>query len=347
MSEEKPSDPTPDPNKPDYHIRGFPKRLVRSQPIQPAPLIRRVDAQAMRIKALNQQRVKQARSLLAAIKMKSWDEFGSMTSVPLIPPYVDRPFNFDEALRLLAHIEVHGASVLGAIREQEKVQGDGSVMPVYHKLSHDIKFSDGSTLRPQQQKAFEAILELYLLWLKDPANAEYSGAILPLKPGKGKSYITAALIKYLQENKLLGSSPFARAWVLCPAGQVLMKTIDKFEQLGVHDVGSEIGHECIISSHQSLSTKRFKQLFKTEIENYYGNDRKILKFNFFPPKFANVDESHLYKKMQSSRTQYAMSWVREAQTFWLFTSASISVNSHDTEFMSLSIRPKYMKEALT
>lgn len=337
------------------------KKFVKPSAPQPQPLIRKTgnvilnqvaqstQAQKLRVKNTNTQMIKSARSLLRSIRMNSWDAFAKYSGLTILPQYEAMPYSVDSATALLNFLEVNGAAILDAVRKSELVAEASIVAPAYHKLTHMLEFANGSKLLPRQQKAFEAILELFLEWRKDPENAEYSGAILSLPPGEGKSYITAGLMKYITENHLDTLDDTAvvhqmyNSWCLTPAGQVLTKTREKFKELGVPGIDQRV----MITSHQSLSTMAYKHMFRTEVEEYFDNEREYYSYAYFPPVFANVDESHQYKKPQSERTKRAFAWVRAGRTFWLFTTATPAVTLADTEFMSCAIRPKYIGQQLT
>ena len=323
-------------------------QITRPKIVRPAATRPSV-AQTLRLKNTTAHLVKSARSLLKSIKMNSWDEFAKYSALPVLPPYDNQPFTVDTASALLGFLEINGTAILEAVRKQEITQESEIVAPTYHKLTHELKFANGATLFPQQQKSFEAILELFLEWRKDPENAEWSGAILTLPPGKGKSYITAGLVKYLADNNLLTLDDTAalhqmyNAWCLTPAGQVLTKTKEKFKELGVPGLDQRV----MVTSHQSLSTISYKHMFRTETEDYFDNEREVYSYAYFPPVFCNVDEAHQYKKPASERTKRAMAWVRAGRTFWLFTTATPAVTLADTEFMTCAIRPKYLGTQLT
>ncbi|CAK0776713.1 hypothetical protein CCP2SC5_740016 [Azospirillaceae bacterium] len=281
------------------------------------------------------------------LNVPTWDDFTRLSGIAPIDPYDKAPISPALAAQLLDDLAANAEAMIGL--QQAMASTRVAIPPSRQVYSTEAAsrtpLEHGFKLKLRQAKAFDKLVDLIQRWHKNPTT-EYSGAFLPLEPGQGKSFITAAILIYMQREGLL--SPFGdpnpvmamlyRAFILTPAS-VVPKTKRTFEMLGVKAIDSQV----IIGSHQSLGTQRFKALFNSYETEFYGQQQQRFGYPMMPPpSFVNIDESHKYKYLDSVCTKYAMAWADLGQTFFLFTSATPGVTLMDTAFMSMACRVKYL-----
>jgi len=297
------------------------------------------------LKRLNDKMIREAHNVLRIVTVNSWDEFAAYTQLPVVPPYSEAGYSRSEAEKLLDYLTSHGVEIMSMVQKAEdniaKVEAE---KVEYHKLKSDrvLELENKVKLKPQQQKAFERMLEEFMKWRECPQEAEYSGVIIPLKPGRGKSYIVAAFFKYLQDNNLLGTNPLMAALCLTPK-QLVIKTDYTFRRLGVNLDTNQV----MIMGHNALSTSKMKAWFVPRKEIFEFNERTVFDYNWTPPTVCNVDESHWFKKESSVKSRYLKAWIRQRETFWIFTSASPFTCLADTKIVSEAIAPIHLGKKLT
>lgn len=211
------------------------------------------------------------------------------------------------------------------------------------------------TLKPQQQKALEAMKRIYLAWRSGTSTV--SGVVLPLGTGRGKTFIVAAFIKWLRASGYLAVNEINgmpipdvmrpllemhRIVYLTPA-DVLCDAMSKFKDFGMPPNGMDF----IVDSHNYFSLKRNKHLFRTEVEQFFDNDREVAKWQPpLPPHILILDEAHEYKRVSSRKAKYAMAFARmtddkgRCPTFSVLMSATPAETANDLKLAAILMHIK-------
>lgn len=261
----------------------------------------------------------------------TWEQFKRATSYEPPDTYTSQPFSY---LLMTNYIDmtVHVASVVKAepvkinIAKSEKVEVN----------TGDI------VLKPQQQKAVNQAVDVLF------KSRQYHAGLIPLGTGKGKTFIAATLIKYLQDNNYLGRETLLlqfsgmRIIYLTPAA-VVEKTIRAFKRFDIRG----IGHEVLVLSHNALSSKKYSGYYREVEDVIEGNPVKVLKWCHESPDFVIIDECHRFKKEKSKKTKAVLALAKSPDTRWIFMSATPAVVLNDMMLFILAARVKYAGEVVT
>lgn len=190
------------------------------------------------------------------------------------------------------------------------------------------------TLKPQQRKAVDGIVSAFK---SDTVN----GCLLPLKTGKGKSFICGAVINWFKDNNFLGVTDplefFPPVLYITPRTVVEKTKRTLREKFGLK-VGNDATDDVMVIHYQALSTKRFKVFFEQYEEDTYNQKRMAFRWRASPFALVIVDESHKIKKETSVMTRRIAAMAKGRggdKTKWLFTSATPGVTLNDMKTFSI------------
>lgn len=273
---------------------------------------------------------------LAGAGVRAWDTIEKQVGIKLPQDWLDKPCTFLTITQLSAWWK-SSAEERYLMRQAEAVEA----API-ERVHVEQKF-DRVTLKPQQRKAVDGIVTAY-------QHADTRGVLLPLKTGKGKSFICAAFINWLKENNYFGhEDPLG---FLPPVLYITPRSVVRKTQRTLYERFGLTDRDVLVLHYQALSTKAYKMFFDEQVEEVFGQKRKMFVWRAPPFAAVIVDESHKIKKEGSTMTKRirALGLDKNQEpnnTFWLFTSATPGVILDDMMTFTMLAKVKYRNAPVT
>ena len=278
---------------------------------------------ALQAAALDQSK----RIVQSYVSAKSWDDIGNLTGITIPATYRELPFDRFNVImfanwwkeswsdRLISETRENASITAADVKDEIKIYLDSLEL-------EQRAIIPGWKFKPQQRKAIYSSIALY-------RDGKYNAALVPLRTGRGKSIIAAALFRWVKDQQYFGEDVSFRLnppMLYLTPKPVVIKTKRTFERFGVH------ADDCMVTHYQALSSAHWKPFFREVHGELYGNAYTFYEYRDAAFVMIGIDECQKLKKIRSKMTRKVDGFLRARgaeRTKWLFTSATPGICVND------------------